>query len=150
MRATAEGVSDESFMMGAHFGGVSFSTRMRVSGTGARSTDWLSDTAVQARATFGVGGSYHTLLSFGVNIKEGSLSQSFSFDADLVKRLHHRVDVSASPLDWQVNTPGSIRASVTVIGSDFGAVRATSQMRHLGGGPGGGLVTLPGSMDGGW
>ena len=116
-------------VMGAHFSSALHSASLRVGVTAAAASDWISDSAVQARVPLGVGGTRHALLTLFLSIKDGSLSEFFSFDTDMAQRLR------------SVNSHLSATASFTVIGTDFGSYLYTSAVRHIGGGAGGGAHT---------
>ena len=117
-------------VMGAHFAQSDLSTDLRLGFTACRSTDWLSDSAVHARAVYGFGGTRLALLTLFTSIKSASLSDFFSYDNDLCRILH------------PVNSPLSVTSSTTVVGSNFAAMIYTSSMRHVNRGAGGGAQSM--------
>jgi hypothetical protein len=101
---------------GAHFGTVDTSVKARIGGTAASASVWVSDSAVVARVSAGVGGALRVAVTAGVIV--GTVSEASSYDAPSV------VSVAGAG-----TVPTTGQTSITMSGADFGTYSSSVAAR---------------------
>ena len=106
-------------ILGSNFGTASYTQRSRVRSTACEATEWLWDYIVTCKHPAGVGGTGRLTLTAGVRV--GTLTESFSYEIPHL-----------TALDSQT-MPAIAQDTITIFGSNFGAIEQHSQRARIGG-----------------